>query len=106
MDIKYWDRHKVVCIVTAIALLIFLASSNVITSMDETAFEYAGDRLSTDQADAVIRFYDLYDQKLPTSYDTLDSLTTVAWYIALLGGLYSAWTALDIPKRYQKKEKK
>lgn len=101
---KYWDKHKSANIISAIALIIFLLASYTSGDMDEKAWEYAGNSITPSETNAIIRWYNLYEQKLPQSYYTLDTLTTVLWYVILITVFYSAWSALDIPTRYEEKE--
>ena len=110
MNLKYWDRHKAVAIITAIAAILFLLFANLASSIEDQAVDRATERAvdmtSASDAQAILRYIDRYDnfyeQEIPTYYDTLDSLGTIMVWIVLLGALYSAWTALDIPERYRK----
>jgi hypothetical protein len=70
------------------------------------ALEKATDKITAEEAEAVLKYYDLYEEHLPPIYNILDSTTTWLWIITLFATLYAAWTALDIPDRYRKQEKR
>ena len=105
MNLKYWDKHKAATVITAVAVIIAFALVNITSSFDEKAFEIAAEKISISEAEAILKYYDFYEQELPATYHPLNSLSTIAWYIILFGALYSAWSALDIPERYRKEEK-
>ena len=64
MNLKYWDKHKVATVITAIAVIIAFVVVNITDSMDEKAFEIAAEKISVSEAEAILKYYNFYVRKL------------------------------------------
>jgi len=105
VNLTYWDKHKLASMLSMILILVFYAIYFGVTSpMEDRAWERAADRLSHDEAQAVNKYFDYYERYLPSQYQGLDSISTGILLIGIVAAIYSGFTALHIPERYQKKE--
>jgi len=104
LNVKFWDSHKVSSVIVAVILVILIAITDIMGVYEDKAIETASQQITSEEAEAILKYFEIYDSKLPPIYHTLDSLTTWLWWIALIASLYAAWTALSIPERYQKEK--
>ncbi len=103
MNLKFWDRYKAIAVITAVMFLFSFGLGIMSSNMEDKASEEAAYMLSEVEAESVLRFYSLYNQRLPVLYGILNSFQTILSFLILGGVLYTAWSALGIPDRYQKK---
>lgn len=88
-----------------VALIYLTISINMTVRMRQYAKEKALNQLSQDETEIVLHWSSLSDQNLPASYIFFNEAENIMFWVSLFVAMYAAWTALDIPDRYQKETK-
>lgn len=105
MNFSKWDNHKIACVIalltTALSYGLFLTT---LSPSEDRAWEIATDNLSDKEIEAIIRWYELYEKHLPTSYEDVDGLYNLINWISLGATVTAGLTAFTIPERYRKKQ--
>ena len=101
MNLAYWDKHKVACIVGMALMVVSFGVGWVAIGLEDVAWERASNALSYDDVQSVLKYLDAYENHLPPQYSVLDSLGTWMIWIQLAVVIYAGLTALYIPERYR-----
>jgi len=104
MNLKYWNRHKIAALLSGVLFFSFVLLFNFQDDVDTKAWEDASESLSISEVDVLVKFYEVYERKLPISYGSLDTLTTILWWLSIIFILYSAGSALNISPTVKEKE--